>query len=156
MAKKKGRPTKYNSEIHDDLIYKLAKSNKTNDEIADLLSIDRATLYNWLKIYPDFFDSYKKGLEAKINNVEQNIFSRCEWREVKEVVKTVVKGKKGEDVGKAEIRETTKWIPPDVGAMCFVLKTQRRDKWNERQEVDINDGGLVINVAPATKKDKNE
>lgn len=65
MAKKKGRPTKYNAKIYDNLIYKLAKSNKTNDEIADLLSINRTTLYFWLKIYPDFFDSYKKGLEEK-------------------------------------------------------------------------------------------
>lgn len=136
------------------MIYKLAKSNKTNDEIADILSINRTTLYSWLKIYPDFSDSYKKGLEEKINNVEQNMFSRCERKEVKEVVKTVVKGKK--DVGKAEVRETTKWLPPDVGAMCFILKTKRREKWSERQKVDSNDGNLVINVAPATKKDDNE
>lgn len=82
------------------------------------------------------------------------MLSRCERKEVKEVVKTVVKGKK--DVGKAEVRDTTKWIPPDVGAMCFILKTKRREKWSERQKVDSNDGNLVINVAPATKKDDNE
>lgn len=53
-------------------------------------------------------------------------------------------------------KEVTKYLPPDVAAMRFILKTQRRDKWAERQEVDINDGSLTINVAPATKKDKNE
>lgn len=60
-----------------------------------------------------------------MDRVEQNIFSRCERREVKEVVKTVFKGRKGENAIKAKIEETTKLIPPDVGAMCFVLKTQR-------------------------------
>lgn len=155
MTKKKGRPSKYNSKIHDDLVYKLAKSNKTNDDIADLLSINRSTFYYWLNIYPDFSDSYKKGIKSKMDRVEQNIFSRCEWREVKEVVKTVFKGKKGKNVIKTKIEETTKLIPPDVGAMCFVLKTQRRDKWAEHQDKDINDSSLTINVAPATKKGKN-
>lgn len=156
MAKKpQGRKSKYSSKIHDDLIYKLARDNKSNDEIADLLGIGARTFYDWLDRYPSFSQSYKKGMEAKLDKVEMNLYQRAEGITYKETKKTVVKGKDGNEVGKAEITETTKFIPPDVAAMCFILKTQRREKWAERQEVDINDGSLTINVAPAIST-KNE
>ena len=157
MAKKtQGRPSKYSKKIHDDLVYKLARDNKSNDEIADLFGIVPSTFYEWLNTHDSFSESYKKGLDAKLDKVELNLYQRAAGMTYKETTKTVVKGKKGEEVGKAEVREVTKYLPPDVAAMCFILKTQRRDKWAERQEVDINDGSLTINVAPATKKDKNE
>lgn len=158
MAKKpQGRPTKYNASIHDNLVYQLVRDNKTNDDIAEnYLKITRSTFYEWLNTHESFSDSYKKGLDAKLDNVEANIYQRAAGMTYKETTKTVVKGKKGEEVGKAEVKEVTKYLPPDVAAMCFILKTQRRDKWAERQEVDINDGSLTINVAPATKKDKDE
>ena len=152
-SKSKGRPTKYSKKIHDDLVYKLARDNKSNDEIADLLGIASKTFYNWMYRHPSFLQSYKKGLEAKLDNVELNLYQRAAGMTYKETKKTVVKGKDGNEVGKAEITETTKFIPPDVAAMCFILKTQRKDKWAERQEVDINDGSLTINVMPAVKKE---
>lgn len=154
-SKSKGRPTKYSKAIHDDLVYKLVRDNKLNDEIADLLGIGARTFYDWLDRYPSFSQSYKKGMEAKLDKVEMNLYQRAEGMTYKETKKTVVKGKDGNEVGKAEITETTKFIPPDVAAMCFILKTQRREKWAERQEVDINDGSLTINVAPAIST-KNE
>ncbi|HAU87452.1 MAG TPA: hypothetical protein DCW90_18800 [Lachnospiraceae bacterium] len=154
-SKSKGRPTKYSKAIHDDLVYKLVRDNKLNDEIADLLGIGARTFYDWLDRYPSFSQSYKKGMEAKLDKVEMNLYQRAEGMTYKETKKTVVKGKDGNEVGKAEITETTKFIPPDVAAMCFILKTQRREKWAERQEVDINDGSLTINVAPAVST-KNE
>lgn len=154
MAKKpQGRPSKYSKAIHDDLVYKLARDNKSNDEIADLLGISSKTFYNWLERYHTFLQSYKKGLDAKLDKVELNLYQRASGMTYKETTKTVVKGKKGEDVGKAEVKEVTKFIPPDVAAMCFILKTQRREKWAERQDVDINDGSLTINVAPAVKSE---
>lgn len=156
MAKKQGRPTKYTASIHDDLVYKLVMDNKSNDSIADLLGIGARTFYDWLDRYPSFSQSYKKGVESKLDNVEMSLYQRAFGMTYKETTKTVVKGKKGEDIGKAEVREVTKYLPPDVAAMCFILKTQRRDKWAERQEVDVNDGNLVINVSPAVKKTSNE
>lgn len=157
MAKKQGRPPKYNPEIHDNLVYQLARDNKTNDDIAEnYMKITRTTFYEWINTHPSFSDAYKKGQEAKIDNVVANLYQRAAGMTIKETTKTVVKGKKGEEVGKAEVKEVTKYIPPDVGAMCFILKTQRRDKWAERQEVDINDGSLTINVAPVPNKKEKQ
>lgn len=156
MANKRGRPSKYTKSIHDDLVFKLAKDSKKNDEIADLLGIGVRTFYDWLDRYPSFSQSYKKGLNAKLDDVEWTLYKRAFGMTYKETKKTVVKGKDGNEVGKAEITEITKFVPPDVGALCFILKTQRREKWAERQEVDINDGSVTINVAPAVKKENND
>ena len=153
MTRKQGRPSKYNAEIHDNLVYQLVRDNKTNDDIAEnYLKITRSTFYEWLNSHKSFSDNYKKGVEAKLDKVEANIYQRAGGMTYKEITKTVVKDKNGKEIGKVEVKETTKYLPPDVAAMCFILKTQRRDKWAERQEVDINEGSLTINVAPATKQ----
>ena len=96
MAKKsQGRPSKYSKKIHDDLVYKLARDNKSNDEIADLLGIGARTFYDWLDRYPTLSQSYKKGLESKLDKVELNLYERASGMTYKETTKTVVKGKKG-------------------------------------------------------------
>lgn len=156
MAGKQGRPSKYEAKIHDDLVYKLAMDNKTNDEIADILGISRSTFYDWCDAHESFSDSLKKGQEAKIDKVVMNLYQRANGMEYKETKKTVVKGSDGKTIGKAEITETTKYIPPDVGAICFILKTQRPDQFREKQEIDLGDNSLTINVAPATKGDIKE
>lgn len=156
MAGKQGRPSKYDAKIHDDLVYKLARDNKTNDEIAEILGISRRTFYDWCEAHEGFSHSLKKGQDAKIDKVVRNLYERACGIEVKEVKKTVVKGADGKAVGKAEITETIKQIPPDVGAICFILKTQRPDQYREKQEIDLGDNSLTINVAPATKGDLEE
>lgn len=134
-----GRPSVYNPKIHDKLIYQLVRDNKTNDDIAEnYFGIVPSTLYEWLNTHPSFSEAYKKGQEAKVDNVAMNLYQRAAGMTIKETTKTVVRGKKGEEVGKAEIKEVIKEIPPDVGAMCFILKTQRRKQWSESQNINIS------------------
>ena len=131
--KSQGRPSEYNPKIHDKLIYQLVRDNKTNDDIAEnYFGITRTTLYEWLNTHPSFSDAYKKGQEAKVDNVALNLYQRAAGVTIKET--TVIK-KNGKDV--EEIKEVTKEIPPDVGAMCFILKTQRRKQWSESQNINI-------------------
>lgn len=129
-----GRPPVYNPKIHDKLIYQLVRDNKTNDDIAEnYFGITRTTLYEWLNTHPSFSDAYKKGQEAKVDNVALNLYQRAAGVTIKET--TVIK-KNGKDV--EEVKEVTKEIPPDVGAMCFILKTQRRKQWSENQNINIS------------------
>lgn len=129
-----GRPSVYNQKIHDKLIYQLVRDNKTNDDIAEnYFGITRTTLYEWINTHPSFSDAYKKGQEAKIDNVAMNLYQRAAGVTIKET--TVIK-KNGKDV--EEVKEVTKEIPPDVGAMCFILKTQRRKQWSESQNINIS------------------
>lgn len=131
--KSNGRTSVYNPKIHDKLIYQLVRDNKKNDDIAEnYLGIGARTLYDWLDRYPSFSQSYEKGKEAKVDNVEMNLYQRAAGVTIKET--TVIK-KNGKDV--EEVKEVTKEIPPDVGAMCFILKTQRRKQWSESQNINI-------------------
>ena len=129
-----GRPSVYNPKIHDKLIYQLVRDNKRNDDIAEnYFGIVPSTLYEWLNTHPSFSEAYKKGQEAKVDNVEMNLYQRAAGVTIKET--TVIK-KNGKDV--EEVKEVTKEIPPDVGAMCFILKTQRRKQWSESQNINIS------------------
>ena len=151
MKKQKiGRSPKYNPEIHDNLVYRLRQENKTNHEIfTEYLGISSSTFYDWLNTYDSFSESYKKGKEAKLDKVEQNLYLRSDFLEVKELVKSYIVDENGNKTGNISIKETTKKIPPDVGAMAFILKTQRPEKWSEKQNLSLDDGNITINVQPS-------
>ena len=137
MAKKAGRPPKYNSEIHDNLVYQLARDNKTNEEIADkYLHIATSTFYEWLKTHQTFSEAHKEGYEAKNNKVEKNIYVCADWHEVKERTEIYKVDENGNRKGDTEVKEITKWLPPNIGAIMAILKTQRRNKWAESYIID--------------------
>ena len=59
---KKGRPTKYNAKLCA-LLPSMFANGESIAEVCAELGITRETFHQWVNLYPDFSDSYKKGLE---------------------------------------------------------------------------------------------
>ena len=59
---KRGRPTKYNAKLCKILPVMFASGESVSEVCAEL-GIAKDTFYNWVKLHPDFSDSYKKGIE---------------------------------------------------------------------------------------------
>jgi len=59
---KKGRPTKYSLKLCELLPAMFANGESVLEVCAEL-GIHKDTFFEWVKKYPDFSDSYKKGLE---------------------------------------------------------------------------------------------
>lgn len=136
MAKKpQGRPTKYTPEFHDNLIYELTSDNYTIKEIAkEKFKVNPDTIYEWRKKHKNFSEAYKKGQEARIDNVEHSLYSRAKGYNYTEVVEeehTDINGNKTYNK-----KTYYKHVPPDVGACMAILKTQRRNKWAESYIID--------------------
>jgi len=62
LDKKKGRPTKYSEKLCKLLPY-LFSNGESVTEVCAYLDIMKDTFFEWVKQYPDFSDSYKRGLE---------------------------------------------------------------------------------------------
>jgi hypothetical protein len=85
---KKGRPTKYSPKLCE-LLPAMFANGESVVEVCAELGIHKDTFFQWVKEYPDFSDSYKKGQEL----------SEAWWTKV---------GRMG-SLGKAKIQPAT-WI----------------------------------------------
>jgi hypothetical protein len=62
LEKKNGRPTKYSKKLCELLPF-LFSNGESVIEVCTHLDITKDTFFKWVKQYPNFSDSYKKGLE---------------------------------------------------------------------------------------------
>jgi len=88
LEKKNGRPTKYSPKLCV-LLPALFSNGESVSEVCAYLDITKETFFQWVKQYPEFSDSYKKGLEL----------SEAWWTRI---------GRAG-SIGKAKIQPAT-WI----------------------------------------------
>jgi hypothetical protein len=73
QLQKRGRKSKFRPEYI--LIAKAcARFGAIEDEIADELHINHATLDNWKKKYPEFLGALKVGKEASDDRVERSLY----------------------------------------------------------------------------------
>ena len=139
-----GRPTKYDKVNTPKLAYAMALAGRTDDQIAEFLEINRDTLYDWKRKYPEFSDALKSGKEEPDDLVEKSLFARATgytFDSEKIVVLSLGQGL-GSETERVPIKEH---CPPDVTAQIFWLKNRRPDRWRDKQEVE-HTGGISVTL----------
>jgi DNA-binding XRE family transcriptional regulator len=122
--KTRGRPTKYDPSCIP-LVKKLCeKFGATDNDIAEFLGVDRDTIYEWKKKFPEFADALKDS-KAQFDN------------EIEASMAMAAKGHMGPD---------DKYYPPNPTMAIFWLKNRRPEKWRDKQ--DLEHSGQ-IQVVPA-------
>lgn len=142
-----GRPTDY-IEKYDIIAENLVADNKTYKDIGNIIGVDERTIYRWQNEHESFCQALKRGRERRLDKVEYNMYERAYGIEYTEK-KKIIEGKQDKDGkikegSKVRIEETKKYIPPDTGAMCFLLKTQRPDKYREVQNLNVTEVPTII------------
>ncbi|HUU17683.1 MAG TPA: hypothetical protein VMW72_11075 [Sedimentisphaerales bacterium] len=122
-----GRPTRYRKDL-DELVYKLCLLNAIDSQIADILGISEVTLNAWMKKYPTFPKSIKKGKAQADAEVAKMLFHRACGYSHKDVHISNYQGK-------ITVTEITKHYPPDTAAACFWLKN--RAGWKDAQDYSL-------------------
>ena len=120
-----GRPSKYD-EVDLMKVEKLAGFGLVNDELADMLSINSDTFYEWKKTHTEFSEAIKRGKLKADLRVTQSLYKRANGFFYDE--KTKEKG--------VETKIVTKMVVPDTTAAIFWLKNRQPEKWRDKQEVD--------------------
>lgn len=109
-----------------------ARDGLTDEQIANNVGINPATLYAWKQKYPEISESLKKGKEVVDRQVENALLKRAlgyEYEEVKEKFEAGVL---------TERTVTKKEVVPDTTAQIFWLKNRKRDVWADRQNIEVS------------------
>lgn len=118
------RPTKYNKEMLPIILEKFSSGASVCEICADI-GICRETFYNWTEEYPEFLDTYKKGLSL----------SQAWWEKI---------GREGA-LGDKPINPTM-WI--------FNMKNRFHQEWKDKHEVEShNDHKITIERKIINSKD---
>lgn len=101
------------------------------EQIADNIGVSPATLYKWQNKYVEIRNALKKGEEVMIYHVENALYKAAIGYDVTETDQTETVDK---DTGRKVVTKHAKkrHIPPNVGAICFILKNRRTEKWQDK------------------------
>lgn len=103
----------------------------TYEQIAENIGVSTATLYSWQKKYVEILNALKKGEEVMIYHVENALYKAAIGYDVTETDQTETVD---EDTGRKVVTKHAKkrHVPPNVGAICFILKNRRTEKWQDK------------------------
>ncbi len=142
MAKKAGRKGKYEYWISPDgllLIKGWARDGLSDKEIADKMHATSSTFYEWKKKFPEFSEALKKGREPVDVILEDTAFERAtQWRTVKEVTRALQFNRESGKKELVVIKEVEKKVPPDSTLLIFLMKNRMKDKYGDKQQLEIS------------------
>lgn len=148
---------KYQEWLEPDGLLKLeawARDGLTDEQIAQNMGINTATLYRYKNDYDEICKALKRGKEVVDIEVENKLLKRAlgyEYTEVTQerVIKKDNQGTPATDLHGFPIYEmvTTKTVKkevlPDTTAQIFWLKNRRPDQWRDKV---INENKTDINI----------
>lgn len=137
---------KYEYWLSPDGLLKLeawARDGLIDEQIAENIGINPATLYDWKKKYPEISETLKRGKEVVDIEVENALLKRAlgyEYTETKTEEYMV------EGVPVKRITKTVKEVVPDTTAQIFWLKNRRPEQWRDKQDIEHSGqiGGVTI------------
>lgn len=120
MKKERGRPTTYDPETHDKIVYLAALSGMVDKKMARELGISPRTLTYWKTNHKTFSEALKKGKETFINNT---------------IVSALVKRATG-------FYENDRYYPPSEVAIIYYLNNRMPTEWSNNRKPVIDEKDL--------------
>ena len=105
--------------------------NATTRELAADLGIRPSTLETWMRKHPEIRSAVREMRSYVDDSIESALAKRAKGYNVTETTTKV------EDDGATTVTTKDVHIPPDVAASKFWLSNRRRDKWTDRQVVEV-------------------
>jgi hypothetical protein len=123
---------KYQEWLEQDNLIKLeawARNGLTDEQLANNIGINVATLYTWKKKYSEINDALKRGKEVVDIEVENSLLKAAKGYFVDEE-KTYISEVNGVVTKRKEI--TKKYIAPNTTAQIFWLKNRKPIEWRDK------------------------
>jgi len=132
---------KYQEWLTPDNLLRLeswARDGLTDEQIANNMGINVATLYRWKDQYCEICESLKRGKDVVDMEVENALLKRALGYTFTE---TTSESRYNRETGKYEmcvVKSVTKEVQPDTTAQIFWLKNRRPDIWRDRQDLNVS------------------
>ena len=132
---------KYAEWLEPDNLLRLeawARDGLTDEQIAENMVINVATLYRYKNDFNEICKALKKGKEVVDIIVENALFKRAIGYEYEEDCST-----------KEGIVRLTKYAHPDVTAQIYWLKNRKPKQWRDKQPDENNSDNTLLELAKA-------
>lgn len=120
-----------------------ARDGLTDEQIAQNIGINPATLYDWKKKYDEISEALKRGKEVVDRQVENALLKRALGYEYDEITKEICENAETGETRLAVTKVVTKQVIPDTTAQIFWLKNRKPDMWRDRKDLDLT-GSLEV------------
>lgn len=147
-----GAPSKFLTKINPEIVEMLYRKGFTDKEVAKVLEVDEASIHNWKKEHPDFFESLKSWKDEADEKIERSLYERA-------VGYSHPDTKYFCHEGYVIAEPTTKHYPPDVTAQIFWLKNRKSKEWRDRVEnlnANFDSNVTYEQYLKSLEEDKNE
>lgn len=137
---------KYQEWLEENNLIKLeawARNGLTDEQLANNMGINVATLYTWKKKYNEINDALKRGKEVVDIEVENSLLKAAKGYFVDEE-KQYISEVNGVVTKRKEI--TKKYIAPNTTAQIFWLKNRKPIEWRDKNIVELDGEERVIIV----------
>jgi transposase-like protein len=115
------------------------KLGATDEEIATLFDVNRASIVRWRIDHPEFAKAFKAGKEVSDDRVERSLFQCAVGYEYEEEKAFLFEG----NIVKERVK---KFAPPQAQAQIFWLKNRRPDLWRDVQKHELGRAGEFSQV----------
>ena len=105
-----------------------ARDGLTDEQIANSMGVNKATLYRWKEKYCDICNALKRGKEVVDRQVENALLKRALGYTYEEITYE----------GGVETKRVVKEVVPDTTAQIFWLKNRKREAWADRQNIELS------------------
>lgn len=129
---------KYHEWLQQDnltMIEGWARQGLTDEQIASNIGVNKTTLYDWIKRFPNISNALKKGKAPVDFEVENALYKRAVGFEYEEV-ETLYEEVNGEK--KKKVKRIKRTALPDTSAIIFWLKNRKPEQWRKMNPVVEN------------------
>jgi len=116
-----------------ELLTHWARMGHSIKKISEMIGIDPATLYAWIKLYPEVKEALEQGCESADEAVESALWKRAKGYSYDEV--SVQYDADGKIIDR---RVVTKELPPEPSLAKYWQTVRKKGDWNERIILDAN------------------
>ena len=130
---------------HCELARQVARLGATNEELADILGVCRATLQNWIRDHPEFREAIDQGKLVGDAKVADRLYQRAIGYE-----RPAIRFFANKEGPPTEVKYTYHH-PPDTTAAIFWLRNRRRADWREQVEHRHTTSAELVMVLEAAR-----
>ena len=116
-----------------------ARDGLTDEQIAENMGVNIATLYRYKQSYCEICEALKKGKDVVDRQVENALLKRALGYKYDEVTKEISIDPSTGEERLTITKVVTKEVQPDTTAQIFWLKNRKPDEWRAKREVEDGD-----------------
>lgn len=135
----RGAKGKYDAETYPKLAEGYARQGLSDKQIAHNLGVCQDTFYKYMKKYPEFAESIKRGKQPVDFEVENQLLKRALGYTVTERQIEYYSPLSPDETPRVKtIKEIKRHIPADITASIFWLMNRMPDRWKDKKRLEVS------------------